>query len=267
MGAGHGVYHLAEGHVCGDGYEVGLYEVADLEEGEDGLVLLVRHEVSLPGEALGVEGVVLENADGAVAEGGDDEQWQEEFVAAGHLGGEEDAHQWRVHDSGHDSGHAEQGEVLAAQFHAEGEQIADVGEEIAGEGADEQRRGKGAANPSGSVGGGGGEALAEDDGADKGHQEPCRASVDVEKGAGDDGAGISRQQLVDGVVALAVQWREEEDEQGQGGAAHAELEGLGGDLAEDTFHHHHGLGEVEADESGENAQQQRVGYLGGEERL
>ena len=57
-----------------------------------------------------------------------------------------------MHHRRHDAGHADEGEVAGAQFHAEAKVIAQVGEEEAGHASHVERGGEGAAHTAGAVG-------------------------------------------------------------------------------------------------------------------
>lgn len=205
---GYGVDHILERHLGAHGEEIGLDHVVDLQQGEHGFVLVVGDELSALGQTHGVDAVWLENLDGAVGYGTDYEQRQKEVVAAGELGGEEDGHQWRVHDAAHDTRHAYEGEVFGAEHGVEAHHIGHESEEKARHAAHIKGGREGAAHTTGAIGGGGGESLGEYNDGDEQDQKPCLAALGVEDGAVEYGRRVAVEQARDGAVAFAVERRQ-----------------------------------------------------------
>ena len=253
LGGGYGVYHLFERHVGRDDAEVAFYHVVEPQESEHVLVLVVRQQVAVLGQTHGVDAVRLENPDGHIRERGDYEQRQEEVVTACHLGCKENSHQRGVHDPGHDSGHPHECEVLLRKVDGEAEVVHHIGEKESRQRPDEQRRRKGTAHAAGAVGGRSGEDFRKHDGRYHHGYYPHVVAVYVEERTVYHRADIPLQETVYGLVPLAVERREQENERCQEGAAEQYLDPPLLYVAEEAFHAETPPREVKRHESGENA--------------
>ena len=220
---------------------------------------MVRQEFALLGQTHGVEAVGLEGADGDVGADGGDHERQEKVVAAGQLGDEEDARQGGVHDGGHGASHAHEGEILFGQVDRQAEEVEDVREEEARDAADVEARGEDATATAAAVGGRRGEDFREEDEAEEDDDAPI-AILHAEEGAlVHEVDKVAIEQGLDRVVALAVERGEEEDEDAEHGRTEDEALPAVREAGVDPFDAQHGTGEVERDESAEDAQQEDVG--------
>ena len=166
--------YVAECHVGVEDFVVVLYDAVYVDEGEDAAVGVVGEELSALCEAHGVDAVGFEDLDGEVCADGDHHEGQEEVVASGELGDEEDAGEGGVHDSAHESAHAEHGEVVLADLDAEDVVgVPQSCEDEACDAAEEQGGGEDSAASAAAVGGRGGEDLGEDDECQVYEEETC----------------------------------------------------------------------------------------------
>ncbi len=108
---GYYLNQIAKSSLAADRGEVSLYDLVEVHEGEDSLVSLVRQELTLVGQGLGVDALRLEERHGDMGQSGGHHEWEEEGVAVGNLGYEEDGRHWRMHYASHDPSHADEREV------------------------------------------------------------------------------------------------------------------------------------------------------------
>ena len=105
-------HHLTQVVVGVELLVVALDDGVHRHEREDGVVFVVRHQLSLTSQTHSVDAVGLEEDDGQVGRHGDDHQRQEETVAAGELRDEEDSCQRSVHDAAHQACHTQEREIV-----------------------------------------------------------------------------------------------------------------------------------------------------------
>ena len=205
----------AQGAMHGDGEDVGVDGAVPGEFAERVFVFVVGAEVVLLGEGLGIDGVFLERADAEVGAGGGDHQRNEQCVACGGFGDEEHRRERGLHHAGHHAGHACENEVDVGEVHME-EDLHHVRDQESDKRADEEGRGEDAAHAAGRGGERGGEDLHQDDADDGQHQQPFVAHQLQQRGVVENGNPLAMQQVVDVVIAFAVECGEEVDEQAEG---------------------------------------------------
>ena len=127
---------------------------------------MVGDELSFTSQSHGVDGMRLKDADKHHADYRYDQQGNEELVAAGDLGDQEDACQRSVHDTGHDACHAQQRVVAFGKINANLLHVPKPCEEKACEATHKQRRREGTTAAACTIGGGCGDDLREHDEAD-----------------------------------------------------------------------------------------------------
>ena len=106
------VHHASQLHVGVDGLVVAVDDGVEAHQRQHGVIGMVGDQSSLLGQSHAVDAMRFEDDDGEVAGDRDYHQRHEHVVSAGDLGNEEDARQRCMHDTRHDAGHAQQGEVL-----------------------------------------------------------------------------------------------------------------------------------------------------------
>ena len=156
-------HQIAQVHIGADGGEVMLHHVIHLHQRQDGLILVVRQQLALLGQAHGIDAMRLEDNDGQIGADGNNHQRQEEVVTSRQLGDEKDACQGGVHHAAHHAGHAHQGEVLLGQEGRHVEPIAEMREDKAGDTAQVERGGEDTATTASAVGGAGSKDLEDND--------------------------------------------------------------------------------------------------------
>lgn len=100
-----------------------------------------------------IDAMGLEQADGDDCHDAHDDQGDEELVAAGYFGNEEDAGERSMHHTRHHARHTEQGEILLWDDGADSLQVPQAGEEESAEAPDEQRWCERTADAATAVGG------------------------------------------------------------------------------------------------------------------
>ena len=98
------------------GHKVLLHHILHLHQSEDGLVLMMRQQLSLLCQTHGVDTMRLEHDNGEIGTDRDNHQRQEKVVSSRQLGYEEHACQRSVHDTAHDPRHSHQGKILLGQI-------------------------------------------------------------------------------------------------------------------------------------------------------
>ena len=147
------VDETAERHVGTDGRILAFDDAVEVHEREHGVVDVVGEQLAFACQSDGIDAMGLEEADGDDGHDAHDDQGNEELIATGDLGNEEDAGEGGVHDACHDACHAEQGEVLLGNDGAEGLQVPQTGEEESAEATDEQRGRECSADTATAIGG------------------------------------------------------------------------------------------------------------------
>ena len=256
------VDEAAERHVGIDSGILAFDDAVEVHEREHGVVDVVGEQLAFACQSDGIDAMGLEQADSDDGHDAHDDQGNEELIATGDLGNEEDAGEGGVHDACHDACHAEQGEVLLGDDGAEGLQVPQSGEEESAEAADEQRGCERSADTATAVGGRGGDRLGEDDECDVPEQH---LAVAIEQRVVQHlvpvGLALAVEQDVQCTVAFAVEGGEEEDEQAEETATEGEPGiAVGLQSAEDAFAGCHRADEVEADEAAAEAEQDAGGH-------
>ena len=147
-------------------------QVLHVHERQDGLVVVVREQVATLRDTFRINGIFLEEADGTERHGRSQDQRDQQLVAAGNLGDEEDGRHRRLHHAGHQRRHAHEGEILLR--HAETQVVETTSEDETEDGAHEQRRTEGTADAPAGVGRRHREHLQEEDQREEHRHAPLR---------------------------------------------------------------------------------------------
>ena len=253
------LYHLSQVHVGSHFLEVGLHDILHVHQGQDRPVLVVGQQVTLLGKTHRIDAVRLEDDDGQVGTDGDNHQSEEQVIAPGQLGNEEDAGQGSMHHARHQSCHPQQGKVLLRNVGTQVELVAEAGKDEARDASQEQAGRKDTATTTASVGRTRSVHLEEDDEQQVDQQQ---VAVPVEERVVEHTVPVCQrgpvEQQVDGGVSFTVKRRKEEDEHTQHHTAYGKLDVRVGILAEDVLHRVHRTGEVERHQPAGNAQQDGV---------
>ena len=115
-------------------------------------------------QSHGVDAVGFEDVDGEIGHGRDNHQRHEEVVAASEFGNEEDASEWCVHHARHEACHAVESAVLGRKIagvvgHQTKSHVPKIGEDEAGDAAEEEAGGEHSAATASAIGGCGGKDL------------------------------------------------------------------------------------------------------------
>ena len=208
--------HLTEGHVGGDDFEVTLQYALQIHQRQYGRILLMREELALLCQAERVDTVGHEDADRG--EGGQrhEHQWQEEVVPARELCDEENTRQWGVHHASDQPCHTEQDVVLRGDEDVERTEVVhQIGEDEAREPAHEEGRSEEPATATARVRRYGGEDLEEDGEEEEGEDHPVGVRERLEDTPIEELCVLPVQEDIHRVIPFAIEWREEEDEQGE----------------------------------------------------
>ena len=96
-----------------------LDDAVHLHQRKDGVVGVMREQLTPLCQTHGIDAVRLEGLDGEVGPHGHDHQGQEQGISSRELGNEEDAGERRVHDTTHQSAHAQHGKIALRDVHAQ----------------------------------------------------------------------------------------------------------------------------------------------------
>ena len=220
-----GEHQFAHLHIGPHGGIVALDDAVHAHQGQDRVVRMVGEQFALAGQSERIDAMAHEDGDREVGTHGHDDERDEEAIATRQFGDEEDARQGGVHDSRHHTRHAIEREVLLGHIDAELILIPKAREEEAKGSADEERGGKGTTTTTRAIGGTRGEDLRDDH---QGHIEDEILALAREERLLHDGIpvglGLALDEDGQGVVALAIERRKEEDERAQGETSHEELD-------------------------------------------
>ena len=164
-----------------------------------------------------------------------------------------------MHHGRHHTGHTHQGKVLVRQLQREYTHMVDyIGKEKAGKTTHIQTGGKRTTHTATSVGSAGGQHLHQNDEGQEEHHHPHVAVLGIEQTAFGQLLQVVVQQAGNGAVALAIEWRQQEDGETEDNRAEDELFPRGAYLAEDILHAGHHPGEVERDKAAEDTQEYHI---------
>ena len=143
------------------------------------------------------------------------------MVAACEFGNEEDTRQWGMHDACHEARHTCQRKIGFG--YADAEHVHESGADKSNDGSHEERRRKNTTYTATTVGGYGCKNLEQDNGGEIAHQYPRTSAKAFEGTIGNGRNGVAVDELLDDIITLAVEWREEEKQQAQCRATYKEL--------------------------------------------
>ena len=248
---------LTQRHLGSEELAVAVDDGVDGHQRQYGPVLVVGEQLATTCQTHGIDAVRLEDVDGEVGTDGDNHQRHEELIASREFGNEEDSRQGRMHDTTHESAHAQKGEVVLCQMDAEEtSMVPHLREDETEDASQEQRGGKDSTASPSPIRGSGGKDLEDDD---EGKIDEKHVVVAIEDGVVHRRQpvlfAVAGKQEFDEVVTFTVERREEEDEDRQHGASHGETEIGMLQLAEEALEEVHGAGEIQRHQTTADAQQ------------
>ena len=188
-------------------------QLIQVHQRQDRLVAVVRQQVTALRDTLGIDGIFLEEAQGPERHRRRKDQRNQQLVAAGNFGDEEDGRHRGLHHAGHQRRHTHQHEILLR--HAETQQVDAAGDHEAEDGAREQGRTEGTAHSPASVGGRHCQDLQEEDQREAERHAPAPVKQESQDAAAFQVEFPAVEQRAERIIALAVERREQEDQQTQ----------------------------------------------------
>ena len=201
---GNHFHHIAQCHLRRNDLKLLLDDAVHAEQGQDSLVLVVGQQFALLRQTHGVDAVGLEHQDGDVGADRDDHQRQEEVISTRQLGNQEDTGQGGVHDTGHDTGHTQEGKVLLRAVHREGKIVGGMGKYESGDTTQVQAGCKNTTTPATGIGRTGGEDLGQQDEREEHDHTPIGVVQVVEETLVHDVGVLPIQQGPNGIVPFAI---------------------------------------------------------------
>ena len=107
MRGGNSLYQFTQIHFGMHGHKILFHHILHLHQGKDGLVLMVRQQLSFLCQTHGVNTVRFEHDNGKIGADGNNHQRQEQVVSSRKFGNEKHAGQRSMHDPTHNPRHSQ----------------------------------------------------------------------------------------------------------------------------------------------------------------
>ena len=203
---------ISEGSINLDSVEVRLDEFICLEKSKYRLIAVVSKKLAFLGNSLGIDGVRLDRSRYTVRYCSCNDQRNEKFISACHIGDKEDRRHWSLHDTGHQTSHADKHEILLWHHPGASDKIDCPGYHESCDGSDEKSRTECSSDSAAGISERHREHFQQKNQHKEDRNQPCLIKEEVKDRLSLQVDSASIQEFLKVYISLSEKRREKEDE-------------------------------------------------------